>query len=317
MSVLPPTSLALGGGGARGVSHLGVIETLLDAGCTIERITGISIGSLAGAMYAFQPDIRAVQRQALDFLLSEPFQRHQQILFGARPGASEETTGGIFTWYDRVKQYLHANRLFHRVVRSPAMLPGIIIQDVVEHLLPEADIRDAKIPLRIVAVDLHSGRKVVLDEGPVREAVRGSSALPGIFPPVPWNDMLLCDVGVFYSLPTTEAKVLGTEFVVAVDVGSDLKPLHECETALDVLMRMDEIGEALFRAHVVDTADLLIRPNVSGVEWFDFSQSERLLEAGRLAGRTVLEHRIPPLTTSDRLRRWLTGWKKSSRERFG
>lgn len=283
------TTLALGGGGARGMAHLGVIESMLEVGLAVDRIVGVSIGSLAGAMFAFDPDIEHVKKTALDYLLSESFQRHQAVLFGAHgSGKDADSTGGVFAWYSRAKDYLRANRIFHRVVSRPSLLPGVVLNDVVEHLLPEADIADAKVPLSIVSVDLRSGHKVVLERGPVREAVRASSALPGIFPPVEFEGMLLCDVGVFYSLPTTVARSYGSNRVIAVDVSSEMQRLDKCETALDVLMRMDEIGESLFRKHVRDEADLVIRPDVSGVQWFDFSSPRELIDTGRKTGRNEL-----------------------------
>lgn len=279
-------TLALGGGGARGVSHLGVIETLLAAEFSIERIVGVSIGSLAGAMFAFNPNIEAVIEKTLGYLLSERFQHHQQTLFGARSGSGGDSggdSGGLFSWYDRVKSYLRGNRLFHRVVTKPSLLPGIVLNDVVDHLLPDADLRDAQIPLSIVSVDLLSGHQVILERGPVKEAVRASSSLPGIFPPVEYDGMLLADIGVFCSLPTTTARSYAPKCLLAVDVSSDLRRLDACETAIDVLMRMDEIGEALFRKHVLSVADLVIRPEVSRVEWFDFTACEQLIDAGRVA----------------------------------
>jgi len=280
-----PVMLALGGGGARGIAHLGVIEVLLDFNFRIERIVGVSIGSLAGAMYAFDPDIQRAQKRALDYLLSPSFQKHQQTLFGARPSPGEQTAGGLFSWYDRVQKYLRAHKIFRRAILQTSLLPGIVMKDVVDNLLPDADIADAQIPLSIVAADLLSGHQVILEKGSVREAVRASSALPGIFPPVETGGMLLCDIGVFYSLPTTVARSYSPETLIAVDVASDLKPLSKFETALDVLIRMDEIGETLFRKHVRDEADLIIQPNVSAVEWFDFSSPEQLIAAGREAAR--------------------------------
>jgi NTE family protein len=159
------------------------------------------------------------------------------------------------------------------------------MQDVVMHLLPDADIADAKVPLSIVTVDLHSGHQVILERGSVREAVRASSAIPGIFPPVAWDDMLLADLGTFCSLPTVIAQSYGTGPVVGVDVSSRLKHVTHCNTAMDVLMRMDEIGESLFRKHVQAAADFIIRPAVYHTEWFDFSNPELLISLGRKAAR--------------------------------
>ena len=137
-------------------------------------------------------------------------------------------------------------------------------------------------------MDLRSGHQVILERGPLREAVRASSSLPGIFPPVEFGDKLLCDIGVFCSLPTTAALSYGPKCLVAVDVSSGLRPLPHCDSALDVLMRMDEIGESLFRRHIVKIADLVIHPEVSEVEWFDFSSPDKMIEAGRQAARHSL-----------------------------
>lgn len=288
-----PTTLALGGGGARGVAHLGVIEGLLEADFRIERIVGTSIGSLAGALYAFEPDILRVQERAIDYLLSPKFADHQRTLFGAPPASGEERTGGVFSWYRRINEFLRAHSLLTRVVRKPSLLPGILLEDVVEHLLPDADIADAAVPISIVAVDLHSGRRVVLENGPLRLAVRASSSLPGIFPPVEWDDMLLCDIGVFCSLPLHVARSYQPRYLIGVDVSSPLKPLTQCVTALDVMMRMDEIGESLFRGHLGVEADLLISPDVESVEWFDFSACREVVEAGREAARRAIPARKP------------------------
>ncbi len=282
------TALALGGGGARGVAHLGVIEGLLEADFSIERIVGVSIGSLAGAMYAFDPDIHRVQEQALSFLLSPKFQCHQQNLSRAHPSTVNESMGGIFTWYDRVKDFLRANLVCHRAMRYPSLLPGFLLQEVVDHLLPDAGISESIIPMSIVSVDLLSGHKVVLEKGSLRDAVRASCSLPGIFPPVELDGMLLCDIGLFNLIPTTTTRSYGTNCLVAVDIRSRLKRLARCETVVDVLMRMNDVGENLFRKHVSAEADLIIRPDVSGVEWFDFSSSRQLLEAGRTAARKAI-----------------------------
>lgn len=282
----PRITLALGGGGARGAAHLGAIEAILDAGLSVERVVGVSIGSLMGAAWAVDPDISRVQQRMLQFLMSPTFQNHQQTMFGTR--GSGDTDGGRFTWYERVKGYLNANRMFHRVLTRPSMLPGIILHDVVDHLVPDVDVADTKIPLSIVAVDLRSGHRVVIENGSARDAVRASSSLPGIFPPVEFGDMLLCDIGVFNSLPTIVADSYSPEYTIAVDVSSGVRHQQEFDTAFDVMMRMDTIGEAMFRKYVRPHAELVIKPDVHGIEWFDFSASADLIEIGRDAARRAL-----------------------------
>lgn len=281
-------TLALGGGGARGVAHLGVIEEVLKAGWLVDRVIGISIGSLAGAMYAFDPDILQVQERTLGYLLSPEFERQQRELFRADRGKDNGVRGGLFSWYHTVANYLDAHQTLTRAVTRKSLLPGALLEEVVKHLLPDADIADAKIPLSIAAVDLITGERVALEEGPLRVAVQASAAIPGIFPPVKWEGRLLCDLGVLSSLPVRIARRYDPRILVGVDVGGHAKQLSEYATALDVLMRIIEIGEMTFREDLRAEADLVIAPAVGEIEWFDFSKSLQLIEAGRAAASKAL-----------------------------
>ncbi|MGE4004007.1 MAG: patatin-like phospholipase family protein, partial [Planctomycetaceae bacterium] len=282
-------TLALGGGGARGMAHLGVIEETLRAGWRVERVIGISIGSMAGAMFAFDPNIQRVQQKALGFLLSPEFARRQRDLLQATPGNDLGDAGGLFSWYHSVTEYLKAHHKLSRAVTRRSLLPGAFLEDVVKHLLPDADISDAQIPLGVAAIDLLTGDRVVLERGPLRAAVQASASLPGIFPPVEFDGRLLCDLGVLTSLPVRIARKYKPRVLVGVDVGSNLKPLSEFATALDVLMRIIEIGEVTFREELRAEADLVIAPNVGDVEWSNFAEAERLVEVGRAAARHALQ----------------------------
>lgn len=281
-------TLALGGGGARGLAHLGVVEVLSQAGYEFDRIVGVSMGSLVGALTATSVDPMLIQKEALRYLLSKRFQTHQRTLFGMAGDNNGYETSGYFSWYQRIQQFLRANSLFRRIITQPGMLPGILLEDVVDNLLDERNIEDLPIPFCVVAVDLISGHQVILENGPIRDAVRGSSSLPGIFPPVTFGNMLLCDTGTFCSLPARIAKSYGQGPVVAVEVSTDVVPGAKVQTALDALIRVDEIGEYYWRKHVRHHADVLIQPNVSRIPWYDFSSAERLIELGRLAARQSL-----------------------------
>lgn len=280
-------TLALGGGGARGLAHLGVVEVLQSAGYSIQRIVGVSMGSLIGAMVATGKNPKELRAKALRYLLSEKFRKHQQTLFGMEGDSSEQETS-YFGWYHRIEQFLKANHLFRRVVTQPGMLPGILLEDVMLHLLEEKNIEELPIPLSVVAVDLVSGHQVIIEKGPVREAVQGSSSLPGIFPPVFFNEMQLCDTGTFCSLPARIARSYGHSPVIAVEVSGNVVPGIRCETALDVLMRVDEIGENYWRKQVRHRANLLIRPNVSHIPWYDFTSAEKLFDLGKQAAQQSL-----------------------------
>ncbi len=282
-------TIALGGGGARGLAHLGVMQAIGETGVQTEQIVGVSMGSLVGALCAVDSDIHRVQAKAIELLRSPVFQLKQELLFGAEmPTQDEESSGSYFAWYGRIKKYLATHRKLSRAVTNPSLMTEEPLIEAVEYLLPDVEIQELQTPLSIVAIDLLSGHPVVLETGSLRTAVRASIAIPGFFPPVPWGEMLLCDIGVVDSLPVGIAKSYATDLTIGVDVGQEHTSIHQCGTALDVMTRMQDLGEILLRRHVLDTADLIIRPDVGNVAWFDFSEPERLIDAGRKAAHRGL-----------------------------
>ncbi|MFK8115200.1 MAG: patatin-like phospholipase family protein, partial [Rubripirellula sp.] len=280
--------IALGGGGARGIAHLGVMQAIGDAGVHTERIVGVSMGSLAGAMCAADPDIRSVQAKAIELLHSPVFQLKQEVLFGAAPPSESESSGSVFSWYGRLRGYLNAHKRLTRAVTSPSLISPKPLVESIDFLLPDIDIEDLPTPLSIVALDLLSGQRIVLEKGPLRKAVLASASIPGIFPPVPWDDLLLADIGVIESLPTMVAKSYATDLTIGVDVAQNRTRATVCNTALETMMRVDDICEQMMRRHLIGVADLVIRPAVGNVAWFDFSEPERLINEGRKAGRDAI-----------------------------
>ncbi|RMF36942.1 MAG: patatin-like phospholipase family protein [Planctomycetota bacterium] len=295
--------LALGGGGARGLAHFGVFQAICEAGWEVQRIVGTSMGALAGAMLASRPPKESPEQcayRATTFLSSERFCLQQQALYGVAPGKEQPRQPGVLGWLDGIRHYLRSRSLCNRVLSEASLLRDDVLVEAIEQLVPDIDIAEAETPLSVVAVDLRSGHQIVLERGSLRKAVQASMSIPGIFPPVAWDDMLLCDFGVLESLPTEIAACYGEGLVVGVDVGPTLERAVDCESALHVLLRMDEIGERLFRRHALTHADLVIRPEVGRFEWWDFSHPQGMMQAGLEAARAALrqlEDR-PPLTTS-------------------
>ncbi len=280
--------VALGGGGARGLAHLGVMQAISESGIETERIVGVSMGSLVGAMCASDTDVNRVKARGLELLHSPVFKQKQEILFGAAPASDDENAGGIFSWYSRMRKYVQAHRKLTRGVTSPSLISDFALIESINYLVPDIDIQDLPIPLSIVAVDLLSGQRVVLEKGSLQKAVCASSAIPGIFPPVVWDDMLLADIGVIESVPTVVARTYASDLVIGVDVGQDPTKVERCETALQVMMRIDDISEQLMRRHLINAADLIVRPNVGSTPWYDFTKPEELVAEGRRAGHNAL-----------------------------
>ncbi len=280
--------VALGGGGARGLAHLGVIQAVHESSLALERIVGVSLGALAGSLSAVDLNPRRAQSVAAEFIHSAEFQEQQRILMGAQPATASESTGGFFSWYGRLREFVQAHRKLGRAITGPALLSDCVLHDAIECLLPDIDIAETPVPLSIVAADLLSGNKVVLESGSLRQAVLASMAIPGIFPPVAHQGMLLCDIGVIDSVPIDIARAYPHEVSIAVDVGQGHSRITSCPKAIDVMMRIDEIGERMLRRRALPEADLVIRPEVDSVAWFDFSRPEEVVRRGYLAGRDQL-----------------------------
>ena len=257
-------TLVLGGGGARGLAHLGAIQAICERGIEIERIVGVSIGALAGAMCGTGADIRDVQRDAIELLTSTSFRRHQAQFLGAAGGerasanGKRDLTGS--RWYRRVKRIVAARKKIVSVARGSSALPAKVLRDLVDSLVPDVQVEDLRVPLCVVAVDLLSGKRIVIDSGSLREAVQASASIPGVFPAVRREGMLLCDVGVIDSLPTSVARSYGADLTVAVDVGQKPRQLARCESALDVILRMQSIAEQELRRGSIQGADIVLRP---------------------------------------------------------
>lgn len=275
--------LALGGGGARGVAHLGVIEELSKTPIRIERYVGVSIGALAGALSAEDHDTVHLQKKVVDYLTSDVFQSKQAALFSTAPEADEPATSGLFAWYHQVRRFLGARRKLAALFGRSALLENDVMQDIVDALIPDIDISETATPLSIVALDLLSGKEVVLTKGSLKDAVMASAAIPGVFPPVPFDNLLLCDIGMMDAIPAAVAKSYGADLTIAVDVGAEVHPVETCATAADIFLRLSDVGESIVRNYTIGIADVVIRPAVAHTPWYDFSDPEALIALGRAA----------------------------------
>lgn len=249
--VPPKVGLALGGGGARGFSEIGVLRVLEQEKIPIDVVVGTSVGSLIGALYADTGKVLDAEFQAVSV--------NEEDIFDYK--ALAILSGGLVKG-ERLEQFLEAH-LKHKTIET------------------------MKVPFAAVAVDLMAGRAVAFERGSAAQAVHASAAIPGVFIPVEFGGRLYVDGGVADPVPVDFARQKGADVVIAVVIPSGppaVPPRNAVEVALQSIALMSaELGALKARE-----ADVVLTPEVSGVPFDDFTQKKRLIEAGEAAARQAL-----------------------------
>ncbi len=285
--------LALGGGAARGLSHIGVLEAFERYGIPIDCIAGTSMGAIIGAMYATEPDAAAVRRRFLAFLESKAF-KDSRFNYMADLAADQE---GIF---NRLSHFARKSIFFTLIMTRRSFIEQEATSQNFALIIDDIDMSATRIPFCTSTLDLVTGEEFVFREGSLRQAVAASCAIPGLLPPVEIDGRLLVDGGWINAVPVDPARSLGAELVVAVDVNSDLAPYEEPDHALDVLTRAESVTRWALANHLCRKADLLLTPEAGSNHWADFSQFEEALASGH----KEMELHLPELRKLVRKRCW-------------
>jgi len=249
--------IALGGGGAKGFAHLGVLRVLKNAGIDCEVVAGTSIGALVGAVYA-SGSIDRFEEYAANLSRTE---------LALRLGPSWPAMG-LFT--------------------------GDYIEKILNDFVPERNIEELKKPFAALSVDLKKAEVITFKEGNLRTAVHASVSIPGLFKPVLYNDKILVDGGVLESVPVAAARELGARSVIAVDLLSDLSISPDQEegnwSIVEIVQRSSIIAQRRINQfrYEKDPPEILIQPRVSHVRVMDFHRGREIMECGIKAGEEVL-----------------------------
>ena len=272
--------LALGGGGARGLAHLGALIALEEAGIEIDAIAGTSMGAVMGAAKAIGADL-AKMRVLLRMLdlkdilqVTDSTVRELQKIIGR--SVMEYVRGS--TWREEDARPHDLARL-HELFRL---------------LTARKRFDETEIPFAVVAADLENGACLVLKDGFLADAVTASTAVPGVFSPVAYDGRLLIDGGVVEKLPVDTAIDMGVEAVIAVDTGAPLD--REIGTCLDALLQAQRAtSHHLTRIQLERACErlkgrlVIIRPEVGWIRMFGFEHTEAAVEAGEAATRAHLD----------------------------
>src|SRR5512136_916276 len=290
--------LALGGGGARGLAHIGVLMVLEREGIPIDLIVGTSIGALVGGAYASGISPDELQKKVEEYLNSTEFRSSAINAFEAAHAKGEV---GLT---QKIQTYLRNTFYLIQAMFKPGILSNEDFQTTINYFIPDIQIRETLIPFRAVATDLVSGAQITFSEGPLRQAVMASCAVPGAIAPLKEGEKLLSDGGIICSVPSSVARQEGADIVIAVVVDRGIGS-EELRTVVDVYLRVSEImGERLKQCELAD-ADVVILPEVGESHWSSFSQAMRLVDEGEKAAREKL----------DEIRRRIPGIKRRMRSK--
>jgi NTE family protein len=276
----PVIGLALAGGGAKGIAHIGVIEILEEEGINIDKITGTSIGAIIGAMYALNPDIYLLKQKIKEIATTGAYQKLALGKFKPRKGE---------TWFDKWVNRFQEGALFTELLTKNALLSNEETDEIFHHIFGEKTFDDTKISFASTALDLLTGKDVIMKEGNLWEAAKASTAIPAIFPPVKREDKLLVDGGVTADIPVKLAFDLGANIVIAVMLKNKPSPPGKLNTALEIYMRSKELAQIKLCKILSKKADLVIKPDVEEVHWADFDKIDFCIKNGKEATKKHLK----------------------------
>ncbi|HYA15146.1 MAG TPA: patatin-like phospholipase family protein [Syntrophales bacterium] len=274
--------LALGGGGARGLCHIGVLRVFEQEGIPVDVIAGTSIGALVGGAYACGLSADELERKVHDYINSEEFKSSAiKTMSDAYSGKQEDLT-------QKIQSFLKNQFYVIQMLFKPGILSTDDFQSMIDYFIPDVLIQNTLIPFRAVATDLITGDQVVFSEGFLRQAVTASCSVPGVIEPVIDGKRLLSDGGIISMTPVSIAKREGADIVIAVAVDRDLRTDDELKTVKDIYYRASEITSIKLEKYELLEADIVIRPDVKNLHWTGFFHAIDLIKEGEKAAKEVL-----------------------------
>ncbi len=251
----PKVGLALGSGGSWGLAHIGILKVLEENNIPIDYIAGSSMGSIIGAYYALNPNIKKL----------------------------EKVTSSLTKW--------RLTKLADIGIPKTSLIKGNRIRDFLKELIEDKSFSDTKIPFKIVTTDLESGKEVLIDKGKLVDAIMASISIPGIFPPIRLPEGLLVDGGVINPTPVNIVKKMGSDVVIGVDLTMKSKIELKNPSIYQTLMRSYEILRTQSTKFNIDEKDenlLILKPDTTKLRSFKFYEIQKFIDEGEKIAREVL-----------------------------
>ncbi|MEG1611811.1 MAG: patatin-like phospholipase family protein [Alistipes sp.] len=266
MAQRPKVGLVLGGGGAKGAAHVGVLKVLEEADIPIDYIAGTSIGSIVGGLYSIGYNVNELdslfRHQDWVFLLSDQVHRHHRSF----PSKEMKEKYLLSLPFSKSKK----TTLPAGVVAGQNILNLFSDMTIGYHNMESFD--SLPIPFACVAIDLVSGKDVVINSGSLPLAMRSSMSIPGVFAPIERDGMILIDGGAMNNLPTNVVKEMGAEIIIGIDLTTGWRSPEEVKTLTGMIDQLTNImGDENYKKNKNDL-DLYLNPNLQGYSSASFDK---------------------------------------------
>ena len=278
----PKVGLVLSGGGAKGFAHIGTLKVIDSLGIKIDYIAGTSMGAIVGSLYA--SGYSGIQLDSIFKSLD-----YDKVISDDLPRSAK-------TFYERNNSEKYSVNLpFDKFkVKLPSALSRgqnvfNLMSKLTLHVSEIEHFDQLPIPFFCLATNVENGEAVILESGNLAQAVTASGAFPTLFQPVMIDNQLLIDGGVVNNYPINELKAKGMDIIIGVDVQDDLKDRNELKSAPDVLLQINNfrtINDMKLKSKITD---IYIHPDIKGFSVVSFSESQKIIENGKLATLKKIE----------------------------
>lgn len=280
-SQTPRVALVLGGGGARGIAHIGVLRALEEKNIPITFIAGTSIGAVIGGVYADTMSADFCELRFREFVRSEAYRQSGLAQLQGEGRAQESVLGDLLAGIKR--------KIFITLALSKSALSDRESLDLIlKSFVRDVPIEALKIPFVAAATDFLSGDTVLFNSGSLLSAVRASVSIAGIFPPVEYGSMKLVDGRASASIPTVALDRMEFDLSIAVDASIGINPDDQPKSVLDAILRQADIVDFNLKEKLLQEVDVVVRPDVESTRWTEFDKVDELVAAGYKAAQEAL-----------------------------
>jgi NTE family protein len=276
----PTIGLVLGGGGARGAAHIGVLQVLQEMHIPVDYVAGTSMGSLVGGLLATGMDANQLQAtiESIDFSdlfkdsvarQDEPYRRKRDddlALYGPKLGIGKNS------------QLLPAGAIHGQKILY-------LFETLTSERVQVTNFDNLPIPYRAVATDIVTGKPVVMGDGDLASAMRSSMSVPGVFDPVERGNALLVDGGIADNVPIDVMRRMGADIIIAVDVGTPLSSRDQLKTVFDITGQLSGllvVRNTQAQLETLTDKDILITPPLGDeITSGSFDLADKAIPIGR------------------------------------